>query len=92
MKSLTVSEICRISAKKHDKNRKKCTVKNFSQYFFFLFLIIRDASQIVLHGGSDKSGIFKIFFENPTAQRKIIRFYKTKKKLTGGYNENQDIQ
>ncbi len=27
-----------------------------------------------VQGGSDKSGIFKIFLENPTAQLKIIRF------------------
>jgi hypothetical protein len=26
----------------------------------------------IIQGGSDKSGIFKIFLENPTAQRKII--------------------
>jgi hypothetical protein len=28
-----------------------------------------------IHGGSDKSGILKIFLENPTAQLKIIQFY-----------------
>jgi hypothetical protein len=27
-----------------------------------------------IQGGSDKSGIFNIFLENPTAQLKIIRF------------------
>jgi hypothetical protein len=31
-------------------------------------------------GGSDKSGILKTFLENHTAQLKIIRFYKSKKK------------
>jgi hypothetical protein len=30
---------------------------------------------ITVQGGSDKSGILKIFFENQTAQLKIIRFY-----------------
>jgi hypothetical protein len=45
-----------------------------------------------IQGGSDKSEILKIFLENLTAQRKIIRFYKTKKKLTEGHIENQDIQ
>ncbi len=45
-----------------------------------------------IQGGSDKSGIFKILLENPTAQRKIIRFYKTKMKLTVGHIENQDIE
>jgi hypothetical protein len=45
-----------------------------------------------IQGGSDKSGILKVFLENLTAQLKIIRFYKTKKKLTGGCIENQDIQ
>ncbi len=44
-----------------------------------------------VQGGSEKSGIFKIFLENPTAQRKISRFYKTKKKLTEGHIENQYI-
>ncbi len=28
-----------------------------------------------IQGGSDKSGILKIFLENHTAQLKIIRFY-----------------
>jgi hypothetical protein len=44
-----------------------------------------------IQGGSDKSGILKLFLENLTAQLKIIRFYKTKKKLTDGCIENQDI-
>jgi len=28
-----------------------------------------------IQGGSDKSGIVKVFFKNHTAQLKIIRFY-----------------
>jgi hypothetical protein len=45
-----------------------------------------------IQGGSDKSGILKIFLENLTAQLKVIQFYKTKKQLTEGRIENQDIQ
>jgi hypothetical protein len=45
-----------------------------------------------IQGGSDKSGILKILVENLTAQLKIIQFYKTKKQLTEGHIENQDIQ
>jgi hypothetical protein len=45
-----------------------------------------------VQGGSDKSGILKIFLENHTAQLKIIRFYKSKKKLAEGHIENEVIQ
>jgi hypothetical protein len=48
--------------------------------------------QTLLQGGSDKSGILKIFLENLTAQLKVIQFYKTKKQLTEARIENQDIQ
>jgi hypothetical protein len=47
---------------------------------------------LTIHGGSDKAGILKIFLENLTAQLNIIQFYKTKKHLTEGNIENQDIQ
>ena len=45
-----------------------------------------------IQGGSDKSGLLHLFLENLTAQLKIIRFYKTKKKFTYGHIENQYIQ
>jgi hypothetical protein len=45
-----------------------------------------------LQGGSDKSGILKIFLENHTAQRKIIRFYLSKKKFADGHIEYQFMQ
>jgi hypothetical protein len=45
-----------------------------------------------IQGGSDKSGILKIFLENLTEQLKIFRFYWSKKKLGEGHIENQDIQ
>ncbi len=53
-------------------------------------LCIKFAFQV--QGGSDKSGIIKIFLENLTAQLKIIQFYKIKKQFTEGHIENQDIQ
>jgi hypothetical protein len=48
--------------------------------------------QYRIQGGSDKSGILKIFLETHTAQLKIIRFYKSKKKLAQGHIENEYIQ
>jgi hypothetical protein len=45
-----------------------------------------------VQGGSDKSGILKLFIENHTAQLKIIRFYNSKKKLAEGHIENEVIQ
>ncbi len=51
-----------------------------------------DAVIMIIQGGSDKSGILKIFLENLTAQLKIIQFYKIKKQLIEGHIENQDIQ
>ncbi len=47
--------------------------KNLDSYYFvalFDFFSLKNDVQ----GGSDKSGIFKVFFKNPTAQLKIIRF------------------
>jgi hypothetical protein len=55
---------------------------------FLLILLFEGTVQ----GGSDKSGLLNLFLENLTAQLKIIRFYKTKKKFTDGHIENQDIQ
>ncbi len=36
---------------------------------------MRPAGLLAIEGGSDKSGILKIFLENPTAQLKIVQFY-----------------
>jgi len=49
-------------------------------------------SQYTVQGGSDKSGILKIYFETHTAQLKIIRFIKVKKNLTERQIGNQFFQ
>ncbi len=59
-------------------------------FCFHNFLIGRMWADV--QGGSDKSGILKIFSENNRAQLKIIRFYKSKKKLAEGHIENELIQ
>jgi hypothetical protein len=54
-------------------------------------IVIMQVHTCIVQGGSDNSGILKIFVENLTAQLKIIQFNKTKKQLTEGHIENQDI-
>jgi hypothetical protein len=44
---------------------------DINSYLLSLFVIFL----LYIQGGSDKSGILKIFLENHTAQLKIIRFY-----------------
>jgi hypothetical protein len=41
-----------------------------------------------VQGGSDKSGILKVFFKNYTAQLKIIRFHQNKNTLAEEHIEN----
>jgi hypothetical protein len=45
-----------------------------------------------IQGGSDKSGILKIFLEIHTAELKTIRFYWSKKIRAEGHIENQFMQ
>ncbi len=52
--------------------KKRCTVQGNS---LGITLSCTEVPSTIIQGGSDKSGILKIFLENHTAQLKIIRFY-----------------
>jgi hypothetical protein len=58
----------------HDSYSGGSCVGHFTQRAL-LNCELLSASAVDIQGGSDKSGILKIFVENHTAQLKIIRFY-----------------